>query len=227
MSEMLLYHGSDHIIRRPEFGRGKTYNDYGAGLYCTESLEMAKEWACYGAGKDGYANAYRIDMTGLSELDLMSDEYTVLNWLTVLLEHRSFPLAFPAARAAKEYLLENFRVETSGFDLIRGYRADDSYFSFAKDFMNNAISLEQLQRAMMLGKLGEQVMIQSEDAFRRLVYCEADSHFADSSIYFPRRAKRDREARADYLSEERLRDGENRLFVRDIMKEGMNNDDFK
>lgn len=227
MSEMLLYHGSDHIIRRPEFGRGKSYNDYGAGFYCTESLEMAKEWACYGAGKDGYANAYRIDIDGLSELDLLSEEYTLLNWLAVLLEHRSFPLAFPAAQRAKEYLLENFRVETAGFDLIRGYRADDSYFSFAKDFLNNAISLGQLQRAMMLGKLGEQVMIQSEDAFQRLKYCEEDSRFADSSIYFPRRIMRDQKARTDYLSEERLQTDEKGLFVREILREGMKNDDFK
>ena len=136
MSMMLLYHGSDHIIRQPEFGRGKSYNDYGLGFYCTESAEMAKEWACSGAGKDGYANAYQIDTEGLSELDLLSENYHILNWMAVLLANRIFPLAFPAAQAAREYLLEAFGVDTAGYDLIRGYRADDSYFSFAKDFLN-------------------------------------------------------------------------------------------
>ena len=42
---MLLYHGSDHIIEKPEFGAGKKHNDYGRGFYCTQNIELAKEWA--------------------------------------------------------------------------------------------------------------------------------------------------------------------------------------
>ena len=44
-----LYHGSSRIIEKPVFGYGKPYNDYGLGFYCTESLEMAKEW---GVGRE-------------------------------------------------------------------------------------------------------------------------------------------------------------------------------
>ena len=54
MSTLKIYHGSDHIISKPEFGKGKFWNDYGRGFYCTESIELAKEWACSEAGKDGY-----------------------------------------------------------------------------------------------------------------------------------------------------------------------------
>lgn len=42
--EKIIYHRSDHIIERPKFGYGKTYNDYGVGFYCTENSSMAKEW---------------------------------------------------------------------------------------------------------------------------------------------------------------------------------------
>ena len=35
---MILYHGSDHIIEKPVFGEGKSYNDYGRGFYCTEHV---------------------------------------------------------------------------------------------------------------------------------------------------------------------------------------------
>jgi hypothetical protein len=51
---MILYHGSDRIIEKPVFGEGKSYNDYGRGFYCTEHVELAKEWAC-ATGGDGYA----------------------------------------------------------------------------------------------------------------------------------------------------------------------------
>ena len=43
---LTLYHGSSLIIERPQFGKGNPFNDYGLGFYCTETLELAKEWAC-------------------------------------------------------------------------------------------------------------------------------------------------------------------------------------
>ena len=39
-----LYHGSEKIIQKPIYGQGKKYNDYGLGFYCTDSIDMAKEW---------------------------------------------------------------------------------------------------------------------------------------------------------------------------------------
>ena len=46
MSDKLtIYHGSSKIIERPDFGTGNPHNDYGLGFYCTESMELAKEWA--------------------------------------------------------------------------------------------------------------------------------------------------------------------------------------
>ena len=39
MSNMILYHGSPEIVRKPEYGKGKPYNDYGRGFYCTENLD--------------------------------------------------------------------------------------------------------------------------------------------------------------------------------------------
>ena len=87
-----IYHGSVDVIEHPVFGAGKLYNDYGRGFYCTEHVELAKEWAC-STGRDGYANHYQLDMTGLSVLNLNGPEYNILNWLTVLLENRKFNVA--------------------------------------------------------------------------------------------------------------------------------------
>ena len=73
---MTLYHGSSEIIRQPVYGKGKAYNDYGTGFYCTEHLELAKEWACT-ENVDGYANRYELDASGFSILNLSSGEYTI------------------------------------------------------------------------------------------------------------------------------------------------------
>ena len=45
MSKLTVYHGSPVIIEKPQFGIGNPDNDYGLGFYCTETLDLAKEWA--------------------------------------------------------------------------------------------------------------------------------------------------------------------------------------
>ena len=43
---MQIFHGSEEIIKNPQFGFGNPRNDYGLGFYCTESVDLAKEGAC-------------------------------------------------------------------------------------------------------------------------------------------------------------------------------------
>ena len=69
---------------------------------------------------------------------------------------------------SKKFLMEKYNIDISEYDLIIGYRADDSYFRFAEDFLNNSISVEKLERAMYLGKLREQIVLKSEKAFEQL-----------------------------------------------------------
>ena len=104
-----LYHGSVNIIEQPIFGQGKIYNDYGLGFYCTEDIDMAKEWAVTDT-QDGYANCYELDLTDLSILDLNHEGYTILHWLSVLLANRRFDAPSALALEAKEYLFEHFSV---------------------------------------------------------------------------------------------------------------------
>ena len=220
---MKIFHGSENRIEKPEYGKGKPYNDYGLGFYCTEDIEMAKEWSC-GEEHDGFANEYTLDITGLRVLNLNAPEYTILHWLAVLLKNRTFRLTNPIAKDAKEYLLEHFPVNTEDYDIIIGYRADDSYFSFAEDFLNNAISVRKLEKAMRLGNLGEQVVLVSRAAFDALKYVGAEE--ADRSMYYVLKMKRDKAARAEYLGSDRKPSyGRDELYMLDIMRQGVKADD--
>ena len=139
---MIVYHGSPKIVETPTYGIGATDNDYGQGFYCTESIELAKEWACPTV-TNGFSNKYELCLEGLKVLNLNAEGYTILNWIAILLKHRTFKLRSPISRAAKPYILENFLPDISGYDVIIGYRADDSYFSYAKDFLNNTFYRER------------------------------------------------------------------------------------
>lgn len=168
-----LYHGSENVIEKPLFGFGKVYNDYGLGFYCTDSLEMAKEWGV-GRERDGFANRYELDCDGLVVLDLNNMKYTILHWLAILLQNREFDVPSALALEAKEYLMRVFCPDYSACDAMIGYRADDSYFSFAQDFINGTISCRQLSNAMHLGKLGQQFVIKSRKAFERMHFVGYD-----------------------------------------------------
>ena len=138
-----IYYGSEKNVELPIFGEGKKNNDFGLGFYCTASEELAKEWAVSSV-RDGFSNRYTLDTEYLNILNLNSPDYTILNWIAVLVEHRLFSIKTPVARRAKRYLIDNFSVNVNAYDLITGYRADDSYFDYAELFLNNGISVEQL-----------------------------------------------------------------------------------
>lgn len=214
MKEIVLYHGSTEMIEVPEFGKGKTYNDYGQGFYCTENVELAKEWACL-EGIDGYVNKYHIDLDSIRVLNLSAKEFSILHWLTILTENRKLRISTPAMRRGVEWLQANFHTDISPYDAIIGYRADDSYFSFARAFLTNQISLSQLSYAMRLGKLGEQFVLMSQKAFEQIQFESFES--VDSTVYYVKRKARDEEARASYLAILEEAD-ETGIYMRDITR---------
>ena len=219
---MLVYHGSDHIIEKPAYNGSKRTNDYGYGFYTTESIELAKEWACSDQ-RNGFANIYDFNPEGLSVLHLNSPEYSILNWLAILTKYRSYWQNGSIAEEAKNYLQKHFFVDPAPYDVIIGYRADDSYFTFAQDFVAGAISLKKLSEAMRLGKLGEQIVLKSEKAFEHIRFVGAEP--ADAETYYEKKALRDREARRAYRSTRQVSNALNELYMIDIMREGIENGD--
>ncbi len=218
-----IYHGSQQIVEVPKYGAGKSYNDYGQGFYCTGSIELAKEWACP-VKKDGYANKYLLHAEGLNVMCLTKGNFNILNWLAILLQNRKFDINNNVGAGAREYLLTHFLPDTTGVDVMIGYRADDSYFSFAEDFVNNAISVRDLNVAMQLGTLGEQIVLISPKSFGQIEFVEYE--IADYREYYYKRTQRDHRARTNYQQQRKdlamLRDD---LFVLDIIREDMKNDD--
>lgn len=213
-SELIIYHGSISIIEKPQYGIGKPYNDYGLGFYCTESLDLAKEWAV-DKTHDGYANKYSLDINGLKILNL-SKEGNVLNWIAILLKNRTFNLKNDIAKAGKEYLIKHFSLPIEEYDVVIGYRADDSYFAYADAFVNNAISVRSLKEALKLGNLGEQVVLISKKAFSQLSYLGSEK--AESFTYYPSREMRNNAAREGYIKCRTAAFKQDDLFLNDIMK---------
>jgi hypothetical protein len=221
---LTVYHGSQQVIKTPVFGEGNPRNDYGMGFYCTQDIELAKEWACT-EEIGGYANQYEVDMSGLSVMHLSGPDYNILNWLALLLDNRTFRISNDVAAEGKAYLSDKFLPDVGKYDVIVGYRANDSYFSFAGAFLNNTLSLSQLENAMFLGRLGEQTVLKSREAFERIRFVRFD--VADREIYYPKRNARDREARSSYRKERGLLRASDAVYLVDILRGRWENDDSR
>ena len=156
-------------------------------------------------------------------MNLNTPDYSILNWLAILLENRKFNVAEGLPQRAKTYILENFKVDYKQYDIIMGYRANDSYFSYAGDFVNGTLSLSDLSEAMRLGKLGEQIVLKSDRAFGRLRFIGGEK--ADAETWYEKKTIRDREARRAYRSNRKATDSVGGLYMLDIMREDIRNGD--
>lgn len=220
---MTLLHGTDHIIEKPDIAIGNPHNDYGMGFYCTKEDEMAREWACK-KNCDGFVNVYDFDDTGLRVLNLSDGNHNILNWIAILLKYRTFKLDTDIAIDARDYIIERYADNPSDYDVVVGYRADDSYFQYAESFVSNALPLRSLNKALRLGKLGEQTVVVSQEGFDRIKFLKA--YPVDRSLYYPKFIKRDHNARAAFRNEiKRGKTYRDDIFVMDILREEMTEDD--
>lgn len=219
----LIYHGSEKAITKPSLEFSNRFNDYGIGFYCTDEPELAKEWACR-RNADGFANSYFINPEGLKVLDLSSDNKDVLKWIAILLKNRLFRTDTAFTDDARVYVVERFAPNTDDVDIIRGYRADDSYFQYAEAFVENRLPLRVLSKALKLGKLGIQTALVTEKSMERLEFNGEVP--VPKTTYYPRFLNRDNKARQDYR---KLLNGYKLLktdvFLYDIIREEMKEDD--
>ena len=177
MNKIILYHGTSDKIISPTYGLGNEKHDYGKGFYLTESIELAKEWAvCKPNDTNGWVHKFILDTEGLKVLDFQ--EINVLAWLAELMKHRD-------ASDSKRYhvlatkFIAKYGVDSSNYDVIKGWRANASYFYIAKEFVRDNVDLDILEELLSLGGLGIQYCIKSELAYSKLTEIHKDLSSVD------------------------------------------------
>lgn len=166
MDKIILFHGSPDKIINPVFGRGEDKHDYGKGFYLTESIELASEWAvCRPNDSNGWVHKYELETEGLKILDFQGK--SVLTWLAELMKHRDAADSKRYRMLAQKFIAR-YGIETEEFDVIKGWRANASYFYIAKAFVRDEIDLDILEELLSLGGLGIQYCIKSEKAYSQL-----------------------------------------------------------
>lgn len=166
MGKLTLFHGTPDKIVVPKYGCGNEKHDYGMGFYLTESIELAKEWAvCRPNDTNGWVHKYELDTDSLKILDFQA--MNVLSWLAELMKHRDAADSKRYRMLAKKFI-DKYGVDTTEYDVIRGWRANASYFYIAKEFVRDNIDMDILEELLSLGGLGIQYCIKSELAYSKL-----------------------------------------------------------
>ena len=191
--KIILYHGTSEKIVNPTFGLGNDRHDYGRGFYLTEDIELAKEWAvCKPNNTNGWVHKYELDLKELKILDFQ--ENNLLSWLAELMKHRE-------AADSKRYrvlaskFIDKYGIETTGYDVIKGWRANASFFYIAKEFVRDNIDIDILEDLLSLGGLGIQYCIKSELAYSRLQEIENEIYSVNYDEFNRKYNQRDSNAR--------------------------------
>jgi len=193
MEQIILYHGSPNQQVFPQYGLGDEKHDYGKGFYLTESLRLAKEWAvCRPDERNGWVHKFSLDITDLRILDFQ--EYNILSWLAELMKHRD-------AADSKRYrvlsgkFIEKYGIDSKHYDVIKGWRANASYFYIAREFVRDNIDVEILEELLSLGGLGIQYCIKSERAYESLAEIKEELTYVDFREFNEKYNARDISAR--------------------------------
>ena len=167
MNKLILFYGTPDKKVVPTYGKGNEKHDYGQGFYLTDSLDLAKEWAvCHPNDKNGWVHKYELDTNGLKILDLQEKGF--LAWLAELMKHRDASDSKRYRILAKKFI-EKYGVDTKDYDVIKGWRANASYFYIAKEFVKDNVDMDILEELLSLGGLGIQYCIKSKLAYSKLI----------------------------------------------------------
>ena len=169
-----LYHGSDKEVVKPIYGAGSADSDYGSGFYLTDDFEIAKIWGASNK-EGGYVNTYKLDLSNMKVLWLNhADKNDILVWLALLCANRVDRETRLSSKEEIDFLISHFLPKVEEYDVIIGYRADDSYYLYTRAFLRNELPFELLKEAMELGQLGLQYVLISHQAFGEIKFVKSD-----------------------------------------------------
>ena len=172
---MIIYHGSKRRIEKPNVKGSNPTNDYGPAFYLTLDLDAAKSWACRD-NSIGIVNQYHVHGNAYNQfkiLDLTNKaKYSVLNWIAILMHFRSLSSSFKKNNQLVLEWLSKYYMDIDEYDVIIGFRADDSYFRFPLRFVSNDLAFEDLEEVFLSGNLGVQYAFISEKAINALKFEE-------------------------------------------------------
>ena len=147
--KVILFHGSNVVVEKPEIRIYGHYKDFGYGFYCTRFEQQAKKWA----------------LTKKTRHIVTQYDFTLQEGLRVLIfpEMTDEWLDFVAnCRKGKEHQ----------YDFVEGPMADDQIWDYVEDFISGAISREAFWALARFKHPTHQIVFCTSSALKCITYYE-------------------------------------------------------
>jgi hypothetical protein len=144
---IIIFHGSNVLVEKPQIIVSGFYKDFGYGFYCTSIEKQARKWALTKKGESIVSvfsyqedNALRI-----KSFPKMTDE-----WLDFVVDCR---------RGIKHE-----------YDIVEGPMADDQIWDYVEDFMEGAITREAFWVLAKFKYPTHQIVFCTQESLRTLIF---------------------------------------------------------
>ena len=144
---MILWHGSNVAVSRPDTLHSRDRVDFGRGFYATPLREQAARLCAryVRLGEKGILSRYEFDEAAAAGFDCLSFPGYGDEWLTFVLNCRRGR-------------------DATSFDIVRGGVANDKVFNTVELFFNGLLPREEALRRLRYEKPNEQICFRTQRA---------------------------------------------------------------
>lgn len=154
---MILYHGSNTIVRQPRIMEPNRTLDYGSGFYATCAEKQAYDWALrklQTSDQCNYVNVYELDETELKNLKVLWFDEPTEEWIDFVMRNRQD---------------ETFQ---HNYDIVYGPVANDKVYVQFGLYEQGFISKATLLAELKVYKLVDQMLFHTEKALQLLRFID-------------------------------------------------------
>ena len=156
---MLLYHGSNIVVREPKILKSQRYLDFGAGFYMTSDFEQARKWAVRTAARreEGVAtiSVFELSDDYVDRVKVLAFARPDRDWLRYITAHRTG------------------NPPVDDYDIVVGPVANDQAIRTVNNYLKGYFPEEVAIKLLLPQKLKDQYLFRTEKALSLLAFKEA------------------------------------------------------
>lgn len=153
---MILYHGSNCVVRNLEIRKSNRFLDFGNGFYTTTNLDQATNFAKKVAKRinqdNCFVSVYSFDDSRINDLKILSFNSPDEKWLDFVSNNR------------------NGTSLNNNYDLIYGPVADDDVYRTFSLFASGLLNKDQTLAFLKVKKLYNQYVFVSNKSLKHLFF---------------------------------------------------------
>ncbi|SFA84135.1 Protein of unknown function [Selenomonas ruminantium] len=156
---MVLFHGSNIVVREPKILKSQRFLDFGAGFYMTSDFEQARKWAVRTSARreEGVAtiSVFEISDDYVDKVKVLVFAKPDRDWLQYITAHRT---GNPPA---------------DDYDMVVGPVANDQAIRTVNNYLKGYFPEDVAIKLLLPQKLKDQYLFRTEKALDLLVFKEA------------------------------------------------------